>query len=386
MRLLLALLTCAFALSLATCGGHPAGVLAPDRARDLAFAEAPPRDLGSVERVLVGARGLYVLAHGGAFRAADGAQSGELGDIGIVPASAGNTWVDATEIDALEGSGRWTLGLEKGGAIVRLRGGGGLEPMNARLGVRVPVKRMSAFGRGLALLTADAVLLAEATQITRVPLERAHDPVTPYDLAATRSMVAVVGDDRVVVVELQSKRTRTFRLEGARAVAIGEHGELVVATEAAIYGENGSGELRLRYTADDDIGGLSIEGARTWFTEGSRVGFLEDDGAKLSVDLGLGALAQVAPAASRVWIVGVKGARGLSRAEAWPVEIERIAVSACTSCHRTGGEGPFDLATPEAFRAHRGDVERVLRAGTMPPNGRGLSSEDRVRLLNWIGG
>jgi hypothetical protein len=374
-RLALALLTAPLALTIASCAHASADVGAPDRAGVLVLA-ADRQAPAPAERVVLGASGAVLLAEGGGFAStfADGPRAG------VRAARGASHWIDGVEIDAFDGDGRWLLALDDHGTIQRLRGGGAVEPMNARLSVPPRVLRMRAAGDALAVLTGDALFVADRRQVSRID-------VRGRELAASRSAVAVIADAGVLTIDLATHGARSFAFDDPRAVALTPSGTLVVATDRAIYRENGSGELVLRYVAGDGVRALATEDERIWFADGARVGVLEGDGARLTGALGDGLVTQVAATARDVWIVqGGKARRFAREAEAFPPDLERIAASACVPCHRderVEGGGPFDLSTVSAFRTHRDAIVRVLAAGTMPPAGRPLSSGDRARLLEW---
>ena len=80
---------------------------------------------------------------------------------------------------------------------------------------------------------------------------------------------------------------------------------------------------------------------------------------------------------------------------------ERIIQANCVTCHRAGGVGPFALVKYEDVIAHRGAIQRVVDAGTMPPwtaapppkgertpwvNDCSLTASDKADLLAWLAG
>ncbi len=81
--------------------------------------------------------------------------------------------------------------------------------------------------------------------------------------------------------------------------------------------------------------------------------------------------------------------------------ISRIVQNNCLECHRSGGVGPFSLATFEEVGSHAGMIRKQVARGAMPPwfaappeageashwrNDRSLAPADKADLLAWIAG
>jgi thiol-disulfide isomerase/thioredoxin len=78
--------------------------------------------------------------------------------------------------------------------------------------------------------------------------------------------------------------------------------------------------------------------------------------------------------------------------------ISRIVQANCLECHRTGGVGPFSLATMDEVIAHKGMIKKVIEKATMPPwhaaktaegpspfiNDRSLTEADKSDLFRWF--
>lgn len=301
---------------------------------------------------------------------------------------------------ALDGGGRWTLGLDSSGTIERLRGGGGLEPMNGRLGLPKHVLRTQLVGAALAALTAEGVYVSQHDRVTRIE-------VSGRELAGGPSALAVIGENAVTTVDLEGKHARVFAIHAPRFAAFTEQGDLVVATESGVYRENGSGQLALRFYADDAVTALATDASRIWFADGNRVGVLDEGQVKMSAPLGKRPIEQIALGDGELWILEDGAARHFPSTrslpspkvpatdgtptqtppsaanEVWPADVQRIVEHACMPCHAPGGEGAFELRTVTAFRVRKGLVSRVLARGTMPPPGKTLSADERVRLMEW---
>ena len=81
-------------------------------------------------------------------------------------------------------------------------------------------------------------------------------------------------------------------------------------------------------------------------------------------------------------------------------QVSRVLQRNCVNCHRDGGVAPFALDSYEGAESHKGMVDYVVKAGTMPPwfaapspeghspwaNDRSLSAQDKKDLADWIAG
>ena len=366
-------------VALFACGGAPAS--APTVKASLALpvvldTKEPPH-LG-VDALFVGRRGPYLLERSGAFRALAADSVGELGPRD--PRSEAPSWRSVTEMNALDGTGRWALAVDASGAIQRLRPSGGLEPMNARLGVSGRVLGLTSAGESLAVLTVDGLQLVSRDRVRRVALSG-----TAVAGASAAGVVALKSPQGIVAFEIASGRTRWFPLVGVHHVAVTAAGTVACATDRAIYLENGSGVLTLRYVASEPIGALATSGERLWFSEGPRVGAFDNAGGRVSRDLGFGSVSNVAVRGGELWALASARAHRLVLEGAWPADIQSIVAARCGECHRSGGRGGLDLSTPERLRQHAEEVALALSSRSMPPAGHSMTDADRMRLMTWVG-
>ncbi|UYQ95449.1 cytochrome c [Chitinophaga horti] len=76
-------------------------------------------------------------------------------------------------------------------------------------------------------------------------------------------------------------------------------------------------------------------------------------------------------------------------------DVAPILVRKCGSCHRPGDAGPFPLLKYEDYAKRLSFIEEVITSGYMPPwradtayrhfaNERGLTTEERTKILAWI--
>lgn len=84
-----------------------------------------------------------------------------------------------------------------------------------------------------------------------------------------------------------------------------------------------------------------------------------------------------------------------STAPTYAENVAPILFANCTSCHRTGGLGPFSLMDYDSVKANALEVRDAVETGYMPPwhaegphgtfrNDRRLSEADKQTILNWI--
>jgi len=78
-------------------------------------------------------------------------------------------------------------------------------------------------------------------------------------------------------------------------------------------------------------------------------------------------------------------------------DVAPILYKNCTSCHRTGGIGPFSLMDYDSAKANVGDIKDAVKTGYMPPwhaegphgtfvNDRRLTDVEKQLILRWIDG
>ncbi len=106
---------------------------------------------------------------------------------------------------------------------------------------------------------------------------------------------------------------------------------------------------------------------------------------------GVASIALVAAALARA-------PRALEAYSADPTFAEHVApilYSNCTSCHHTGGLGPFSLVEYDSAKANLSDIRDMVSTNQMPPwhavgahdvfrNDRRLSDKDKATILQWI--
>lgn len=299
-------------------------------------------------------------------------------------------WAAAGAIPAADGNGTWIVGVDGDGRVLRLRNAGAFESVSDRWGLeREKVRAVATLAPGIAgFLLAGELAVADGQRVTRY----ATGPVA--SLSGNGGRVALLGDRGLRVLDLQPTTARAFTLpEPIAQAAMSGEGRLFVAAREAIYGEDESGNLALRFEAGGAaIHGLVASGARLWFADGAELGVIE--GGLVRETLG----AKLAPSArltgspsGDVWVI--QEGRPLLRFSAeggvesgWEETIAPVFQRACSACHLPGGSSGLDLSTREAWVASRAPIrERVLVERSMPPAGHALAEPDREAIGRWLG-
>lgn len=276
------------------------------------------------------------------------------------------TWRTAGTLPAPDGSGTWIVGVDGKGTLYRLRARTTLEPVSARFGLgTTPVRALGAIG-GLrhAFLLDGAVAVCEGPQLARFDgafLSLAAGGETLAELFDRGVRVGGKGGDR------------TYALEGARLLAVDQTGKTWVATERALYGDEGD-RLRLRYVGER-IDALAPAADGAWLSDGTALVKVGPQG--FSRGFRASPRTRLAPAPNGdVWMLGEGTPLRLSLgADTWPSGVyQRV----CAKCHAKNG---FDLSSEAAWKAKKALVrKRVITDQDMPPAGTPMSAEDRAAI------
>jgi hypothetical protein len=302
-------------------------------------------------------------------------------------------WTAAGAIPAADGNGIWIVGIDGEGRVLRLRNTSSFEGVSERWGLeREKVRSVAVLAPGTAgFLLASELAVADGQRVTRY----ATGPVTSISGGGGR--VALLGDPGLRLLALDPDPQRTaahaFTLpEPITQAALGADGRLFVAAREALYGEDESGNLALRFEAGGTaIHGLVASGARLWFADGAELGTLEGGvvrettGAKLSPEARL-----IGSPSGDVW--AIQGDHTLLRFSAedgvesgWEETIAPVFQRSCSACHLPGGSAGLDLSTREAWAASRAPIrQRVLVDRSMPPAGHPLADADREAIGRWL--
>jgi hypothetical protein len=311
---------------------------------------------------------------------------------GALVASTGErSFTTAAAIPAADGNGQWLVGVDKSAQLYRLRAGRDFERVSDRYGFgQHPISAVCALsGRGVAFLVdGQELALADGHQVT-------HYAVGPVQsLACGTARVALVSADSVRTFDSVTHKLRKFPIASVGA-GFDSQGRLVIGTSSALYVEDKSGNLALRYySKEGPIRSLATTAARVWFSAGNELGVLENDSVLLtrSAQLRSEKTRLFGSATGDVWLLSDgqlqrygRDDSALQPAERWTQLIAPVFARSCTACHQPGGRSGIDLSTAAAWAGKRNLIrERVIDKRTMPPEGFSLSDSDRAAILNWL--
>ena len=374
----------ALAVVLAACGGAPPAV------RPLALSSSPPLALDATSPVAVVDQGdLQVVL---------GSQVATLVRGGAVAArvEAPHAWIAGATIAAPDGTGRWVVAVDAGGAAWRLTPSGEREAIADRFGLGdAKVLDVGGAGATTAFALADAVAYTtDGLHVARVPAAGASH------MAVARGMLAraVAGTAaRGAYLEKWDlvRGTRVTYPIAAEHVAFldanSEHPRLVASAGDRLWVDDG-GDLR-PLAAPAPVQGLAARGGRLWVEAGGKLLAL-DGGRLVPTDVREPTLQLLAASPSGdAWLATGRGLVRYSAAGAaasadpsWQAQVAPVFQRVCSKCHLPGGDADIDLSTAAAWHAERPEiVRRVLVDRTMPPAGTELSDADRAALAAWLG-
>jgi hypothetical protein len=299
-------------------------------------------------------------------------------------------WKSAAVIPAADGNGTWVAGIDAQGKVLRLRSGSFFEGVSDLYGLETDaVLGVAALGGAAVAFALDAELaVTDGMTVTR------YDVETYGDIAGGKGRAAGVSAGKVHVFEAATAQEIVHDLPGAEQVVFDGAGKLVVRTADAIYLEDGSGALALRYTATGGpVGGLAASDVRVWFMEGTELGALNPEGVLRTTGAGLAEGARLLGSPSGdVWVIEggalkrLEAETGESKDRAiWEEDVQPIYLESCTPCHQPGGSAGADLSTYGAWVARRDRIKvKVVDEKSMPPTGIPFTEAERTAITKWV--
>lgn len=300
-------------------------------------------------------------------------------------------WAGGDTILATDGVTRWTVGVDGGGKLWRLRGMSAFEEVGGRYGVGGRrVLGAAVAGPGTVVLFLDRGLAIAKDQKTSI-----FDTASFTAFASGGGFVAMIGTDVVDVVNVTNGLTTRYALPGVTGAALDGRGRLFATTRRAVYGADASGALVLLVDSGrDDVHGVAVAGDRVWIARGGELGIVQDARIVETVGVGLPADAKLKGSPSGdVWVLG--GGKLLryqplldaAPASRWSEDVAPVFARSCAGCHQPNGVSGIDLSTESAWTNGRATIaRRVLEEKTMPPSGHPLSDADRQLLKQWLDG
>jgi hypothetical protein len=270
--------------------------------------------------------------------------------------------------------GTWLVGVDGNGRLWRLHGAV-FEDVSSRYGLG-DVRDVCAAGASIVFRLDHELAVADGRRVTR-------HLISLDDLACGPGRAVGRSQGKIVALDLARRSLRSFPLD-AIAAAVDGRGRVVAATRRALYVEDQRG-LALRYLAGDELRDLTGGGGRVWFSDGARLGALDDDRLAISEPLLLPSARLQGSASGDVWALGGAPLRFGRDGDRWASLVQPVFARACADCHLPGGAAGVDLSSSAAWSARRKLVEeRVLVKRSMPPDGHPLAERDRQAIRDWL--
>ncbi len=316
---------------------------------------------------------------------------------GAVLAATGEAPVEirsATTIAALDGDGRWVVGIGRDGSVWRVTQTAAFESIGERLGFD-GAKVIALVGAGKTIAAQLDHGVASSTDGHHMQIVTSVPAMTAFAAAVDRLAFATA--TTVELWDLAKATRRSFAIAGAHSLAFLEPDSsaprLVVATADQLAIESG-GALR-RVSAPRVLSQIVAAGPRLWI--GAADGMYLYDGRTTSPTTS----ATHAPrplygsATGDVWVAGKPGLAHYAIAGAttavhaadarWQASIAPVFQRVCAHCHLPGGDAGIDLSTAAAWTLENNEIkDRVLVTKTMPPAGTVLSDADRRIIEAWL--
>ncbi len=296
----------------------------------------------------------------------------------------------AAVIPAADHKSMWVAAVDGKGKVWRLHATASFEVVSNLYGLLDdPVNAIAPFGELGTTFTLDKQLaISDGTNVSR------YDTGALSAVSSSDERVAGVTPEGVSVLDPKKGELTKFPLKEASAVAFDDSGRLLALTPDTLYREDSGGELVPIHTSDKkDLFGLTGVPGKVWFTEGTRLGFIDSTGVGLSPEGSVTAKASLTGSETGdVWVLA-EGALSRLAADlgdeadraAWEKDIQPIFRNNCVPCHLPKGTANVVLATYDTWVERRAKIhERVNEKMDMPPTGFELSAEDRATIGAWL--
>jgi cytochrome c5 len=294
-------------------------------------------------------------------------------------------WVDAAVVPALDGNGRWIVGVDGDGKVWRLRARKSFEPISDRLGLAGSTAHAicAAGSRVAVLLDHELALaaLAKDGRVTRVPVEGTA-------LACGASLVAVGGEGGIRLFS-STGSDRTIALPTTH-VAFADKDRLLALVRGRLYAMDGMGTMRSVTPREVSVATLASNADGAWIAWPGSLGWFDGSTVTHLSDPNIGADARLFTSANGdAWL---SAPRGLSRfhrgsvasTDPWQGSIAPIVATTCRNCHGPEGTTGTELMTEAEWNANKSDIrDRVLVKKDMPPKG-GLTDAERAAIAAFV--
>ena len=310
-----------------------------------------------------------------------------------------SSWVAAARVPALDRSGDWLVGIDRLGALYRLRAGRAFEGVSARFGLLgTAVRAASRASSTEAVFAVDGgFVFSDGEHVRRYAVGPSVASVA--SVAGGENTAILVGSGKVTVLRKSPFQSTTLEMRAVGS-AVDARGRVAILAERGLYlsdGKSTYGGVSLVYEGNH-LHGLTSAANLLYFADGTQLFVLDGsqvhkaEQALVSEDAEL-----VGSPTGDVWAIGASGtlkrfsagamtksAPGTS-AISYSRDVAPLVRRDCVPCHAEGGTTGVVLTNEADFRARRDLVrQRVLVDLDMPPRSRSLPDADRGTMERWF--
>lgn len=304
-------------------------------------------------------------------------------------------WSSAAAVAAADGSGRWAIGVDDKGRLLRLREDSRVEEVGTRYGL--------ATGElARAIVKADELSFVIVLESAVVAVDTAKGSTKRFatgpltSVSAAPGRVAGVSGAAAVAIDLDAGKKSTFDVVGAIATAFDFDKHMLVLTEHRLLQEvPGKGDLRVMVDRPDvTLHGLASTPQSVWFGAGPDLWTLDSKSSTSNTRIARGITVDpnallAGSASGDVWVLGnqlgrVKLSSGGGKEAMWMTDVQPVYQTVCVSCHAPGGSAGIDLSTYGRWVERKALIrERVVDMKNMPPKPRELTPEQITAIQRW---
>jgi hypothetical protein len=313
-----------------------------------------------------------------------------------------SSWVGAARVPAPDRSGDWLLGIDRLGALYRLRAGRTFEGVSARFGLLgTAVRAASKAGSTEAIFAVDGgFVFSDGEHVRRYAVEGRNLSVASVaSVAGGENTAILVGSGKVTVLRTSPFQATTLEMRAVGS-AVDARGRVAILAERGLYlsdGKSTDGGATLVYEGSH-LHGLTSAANLLYFADGTQLLVLDGsevhkaEQALVSEDAEL-----VGSPTGDVWAIAASGtlkrfsagaktkSAPSSSAISYSRDVAPLVRRDCVPCHAEGGTTGVVLTNEADFRARRDLVrQRVLVDRDMPPRSRSLPDADRGTMERWF--
>jgi mono/diheme cytochrome c family protein len=302
-------------------------------------------------------------------------------------------WSSAAAVAAPDGSGRWAIGVDDKGRLLRLREDSHIEEIGMRYGLAVGEAAkaiVKADESSFVIVLESAIVAVDTNKGTTKRFDTG--PLTNVSAAPGR-VAGVSGGATAIAIDLEAGKKSSFDAAGAIATTFDFDKHMLVLTEHKVLQEMpGKGDLQVMVDRPDAVlHGLASTPQSIWFGAGADLWTLEQSGgSKIARGVTLDPTAMLAGSASGdVWVLGnqlgrVKLSSGGGKEAMWMADVQPVYQNVCVSCHAPGGSAGIDLSTYGRWVERKALIrERVVEMKNMPPKPRELTPDQVAAIQRW---